>query len=128
MSTEPGGFAEAPGGTLVRFTDLDLHAEALHTEVNDPVVLIHSLGAQLAPLVTPDRLDRTQPARWFNATTATRRCMPDGAGQRYFRRACRGMSPNLPEWKSLNACMISVFVFITNGPPIATGWPIGWPL
>ncbi len=44
LSTEPGGFAEAPGGTLVHFIDLDLHAEALHTEVNDPVVLIHGLG------------------------------------------------------------------------------------
>jgi pimeloyl-ACP methyl ester carboxylesterase len=44
VSTEPGGFAEAPGGTLVHFIDLDLHAEALHTEVNDPVVLIHGLG------------------------------------------------------------------------------------
>ena len=44
LSTEPGGFAEAPGGALVHFVDLDLHAEALHTEVNDPVVLIHGLG------------------------------------------------------------------------------------
>ena len=44
LSTEPGGFAEAPDGTLVHFIDLDLHAEALHTEVNDPVVLIHGLG------------------------------------------------------------------------------------
>ena len=44
LSTEPGGFAEAPGGTLVHFIDLDLHAEALHTEVNHPVVLIHGLG------------------------------------------------------------------------------------
>jgi pimeloyl-ACP methyl ester carboxylesterase len=44
VSTEPGGFAEAPGGTLVHFIDLDLHAEALHTEANDPVVLIHGLG------------------------------------------------------------------------------------
>jgi 3-oxoadipate enol-lactonase len=32
------------GGTLVHFVDLDLHAEALHTEINDPVVLIHGLG------------------------------------------------------------------------------------
>ena len=37
-------FVEAPGGALVHFIDLDLHAEALHTEVNDPVVLIHGLG------------------------------------------------------------------------------------
>ena len=37
-------FIEAPGGALVHFIDLDLHAEALHTEVNDPVVLIHGLG------------------------------------------------------------------------------------
>jgi pimeloyl-ACP methyl ester carboxylesterase len=43
-STEPGGFAETRDGTLVHFIDLDLHAEALHTEVNDPVVLIHGLG------------------------------------------------------------------------------------
>jgi len=42
--TEPGGFAEARDGTLVHFIDLDLHAEALHTEVNDPVMLIHGLG------------------------------------------------------------------------------------
>ena len=44
LSKEPGGFAEAPGGTLVHFIDLEFHAEALHTEVNDPVVLIHGLG------------------------------------------------------------------------------------
>ena len=44
LGTEPGGFAEAPGGALVHFIDLDLHAGALHTEVNDPVVLIHGLG------------------------------------------------------------------------------------
>ena len=44
LSTEPGGFIQAPGGTLVHFIDLDLHAEALHTEVDDPVVLIHGLG------------------------------------------------------------------------------------
>jgi 3-oxoadipate enol-lactonase len=44
LTTEPGGFAEAPDGTLVHFIDLDLHAEALHTDVNDPVVLIHGLG------------------------------------------------------------------------------------
>ncbi len=37
-------FVEGLGGTLVHFVDLDLHAEALHTEVNDPVVLIHGLG------------------------------------------------------------------------------------
>jgi hypothetical protein len=45
VCTEPGGFAEAADGTLVHFIDLDLHAEALHTEVSDPVVLIHGLGA-----------------------------------------------------------------------------------
>ena len=44
LSTEPGGFIESPDGTLVHFIDLDLHAEALHTEVSDPVVLIHGLG------------------------------------------------------------------------------------
>jgi pimeloyl-ACP methyl ester carboxylesterase len=44
LSTEPRGFAEAPDGTLAHFVDLDLHAEALHTEVSDPVVLIHGLG------------------------------------------------------------------------------------
>lgn len=44
MSTEPGGFVESPDGTLVHFIDLDLHAEPLDTEVNDPVVLIHGLG------------------------------------------------------------------------------------
>jgi hypothetical protein len=42
--TEPGGFVESPDGALVHFIDLDLHAEALHTEVNDPIVLIHGLG------------------------------------------------------------------------------------
>ena len=36
------------------------------------------------------------------------------------------MSPNLPAWKSLNACVISALVFMTNGPPMATGWPIGY--
>ena len=41
LGTEPEGFAEAPDGTLVHFIDLDLHAGALHTEVSDPVVLIH---------------------------------------------------------------------------------------
>ena len=44
LSTEPVGYAEAADGTVVHFIDLDLHAEALHTEVNDPVVLIHGLG------------------------------------------------------------------------------------
>jgi len=44
LSTEPGGFAESPDGTLVHFIDLDLHAGPLDTEVNDPVVLIHGLG------------------------------------------------------------------------------------
>ncbi|MGA9360291.1 MAG: alpha/beta hydrolase [Mycobacterium sp.] len=38
------GFVEAPGGALVHFVDLDLHSEALHEQVNDPVVLIHGLG------------------------------------------------------------------------------------
>ena len=37
------GFVEAPGGALVHFVDLDL-SEALHEQVNDPVVLIHGLG------------------------------------------------------------------------------------
>ena len=37
------GFVEA-SGALVHFVDLDLHSEALHEEVNDPVVLIHGLG------------------------------------------------------------------------------------
>ncbi len=44
LSTEPGGFIESSDGTLVHFIDLDLHAAALHTEVSDPVVLIHGLG------------------------------------------------------------------------------------
>jgi pimeloyl-ACP methyl ester carboxylesterase len=43
LGTEPGGFAEAPDATLV-LIDLELHAEPLRTEVNDPVVLIHGLG------------------------------------------------------------------------------------
>ena len=38
------GFVEAPGGVLVHFVDLDLHSEAVHEQVNDPVVLIHGLG------------------------------------------------------------------------------------
>jgi pimeloyl-ACP methyl ester carboxylesterase len=38
------GFIEAADGTLVHFVDLDLHSEALHNEMNDPVVLIHGLG------------------------------------------------------------------------------------
>jgi 3-oxoadipate enol-lactonase len=37
-------FIEAPDGALVHFVDLDLHSEALHTQVNDPVILIHGLG------------------------------------------------------------------------------------
>src|SRR5271166_3986228 len=37
-------FVESSDGTLVHFIDLDLHAEALHTEVSDPIVLIHGLG------------------------------------------------------------------------------------
>ncbi len=37
-------FVEAPDGTLVHFVDLDLHSEALHAEVSEPVVLIHGLG------------------------------------------------------------------------------------
>ena len=45
MSTEPGGLVEtSDDGTLLHFIDLDLHAEALRAEVNDPVVLIHGLG------------------------------------------------------------------------------------
>ena len=32
MSTEAGGFVETSDGTLIHFTDLDLHAEALLTE------------------------------------------------------------------------------------------------
>src|SRR3974377_1058340 len=42
--TEPGGLVEPPDGTLVHFIGLDLYAEALHTEVNDLIVLIHGLG------------------------------------------------------------------------------------
>jgi hypothetical protein len=38
------GFIEGAGGALVHFVDLDLHGEALHSEVADPVVLIHGLG------------------------------------------------------------------------------------
>jgi 3-oxoadipate enol-lactonase len=39
------GFIESQGGAaLVHFIDLDLHAEALHLDVDDPVVLIHGLG------------------------------------------------------------------------------------
>ncbi len=45
---------------------------------------------------------------------------PSSWAQRNWRRAWRGTSPNLPEWKSLNACSISAWVFMTNGPPIAT--------
>jgi pimeloyl-ACP methyl ester carboxylesterase len=37
-------FTEAPGGTLVHVVDLDLHSDALHAEVNEPVILIHGLG------------------------------------------------------------------------------------
>ena len=38
------GFIEGSGGSLVHFVDLDLHGEALHAGVSDPVVLIHGLG------------------------------------------------------------------------------------
>jgi hypothetical protein len=38
------------------------------------------------------------------------------------------MSPNRPKWKSRNAWAISALLFITNGPPSTTGWPIGSPL
>ena len=44
LSADPEGFVETPDGTLVHFVDLDLHAEALHSDVDDPVVLIHGLG------------------------------------------------------------------------------------
>jgi pimeloyl-ACP methyl ester carboxylesterase len=44
LSTELTGFAESSDGTLVHFVDVDLHAEAVRTEVSDPVVLIHGLG------------------------------------------------------------------------------------
>jgi pimeloyl-ACP methyl ester carboxylesterase len=44
MRTERGGFVASSDDTLVHFIDLDLHAEALRTEVNDPVVPIHGLG------------------------------------------------------------------------------------
>ncbi|HTY31775.1 alpha/beta hydrolase [Mycobacterium sp.] len=42
--SEPSGFVAASDGTLVHFVELDLHSDALRTEVNDPVVLIHGLG------------------------------------------------------------------------------------
>ena len=42
MSTQPGGFVESSDHVI----DLDLHAEALRTEVNDPVVLIHGHGCK----------------------------------------------------------------------------------
>jgi hypothetical protein len=41
MTAEPGGFVETSDGTLVHFIDLDLHAEALRTDVVDPILLIH---------------------------------------------------------------------------------------
>ena len=53
---------------------------------------------------------------------------PGRAAQRCCKRAWRGMSPNWPERKSRNAWAISASVFITNGPPIAAGCPIGSPL
>ncbi len=40
LSTEPGRFAEAPRGTLVYIIDLDLHAEARRTEVNDSLARV----------------------------------------------------------------------------------------
>lgn len=43
MTAEPGGFVETSDGTLVHFIDLDLHAEALRTDVADPILLIHGL-------------------------------------------------------------------------------------
>ena len=53
---------------------------------------------------------------------------PAGGQRSYFSLAWRGTRPNLPAWKSVNACAISVRLFITNGPPIATGSRIGRPL
>jgi pimeloyl-ACP methyl ester carboxylesterase len=44
LTGEPGGYVESHDGTLVHFIDLDLHSEALHSGVSDPVVLIHGLG------------------------------------------------------------------------------------
>ena len=44
MTAEPGGFVETSDGTLVHFIDLDLHAEALRTDVVDPILLIHGPG------------------------------------------------------------------------------------
>jgi hypothetical protein len=51
-------FVEAPGGALVHFVNLDLHSEALHAEINEPVVLVHGLGCN-SPAVPGT------PTTWF---------------------------------------------------------------
>ena len=60
MSTEPGGFVETSNdGTLVHRIDLDLHAEALRTEVNDPK--IHGENDAAVPVARGDELARGIP-------------------------------------------------------------------
>ena len=71
--------------------------------------------------------DRAGTAREAVVSPSRRAWLPAPA-QRYWSRACLGTSPNLPERKSSNAFVISAGVFMTKGPPITTGSPIGRPL
>ena len=60
MSTEPGGFVETSNdGTLVHCIDLDLHGEALRTDVNDPIN--HGENDPTVPVARADELARGIP-------------------------------------------------------------------
>ena len=65
-------------------------------------------------------------------TSIVRSLRPDvriaGRPYRYVRRPRRGIGPNFPAWKSVNACAISTLELMTNGPPMTTGCRIGGPL
>ena len=85
---------------------------------------------RISNLMLPRRHDLNLNSEWRSfhmAATAgpASAVLPASRAQRNRRRACRGTSPNLPEWKSRNACSISAWLFMTKGPPIATGWRIG---
>lgn len=77
MTAEPGGFVETSDGTLVHFIDLDLHAEALRTDVVDPILLIHGLGA--TGIIGHASLEGSHTAAvWSPSTSAAAKARPGG--------------------------------------------------
>jgi hypothetical protein len=72
-----------------------------------------------------DRLTQCAGRDGFDRDQSSVRLLHTGWTHRNLSRAWRGTFPNLPEWKSRNACSISAWLFMTNGPPIATDCRIG---